>query len=134
MEAGPTLGAVVQGSSTTALCALGSPVFIQREEGYDLLRHCACNGDSYRDHQFQHLFLFLLSLYLKPLGGGGWGGRCPVKVVLWQRSPEIVIFSKGTHPRCGGGSLPSPLFPESVYPSVRHIPGNQRTFVDSETD
>lgn len=45
-----------------------------------------------------------------------------------------VIFSKRTRPRCGGGSLPSPLFPESVYPSVRHIPGNQRTFVDSETD
>lgn len=45
-----------------------------------------------------------------------------------------VIFPKVKLPRCGGGSLPAPLFPESVYPHVSHIPGNQRTFVDSETD
>lgn len=53
---------------------------------------------------------------------------------LAKMAGNPVIFSKGMFPRCGGGSLPSPLFPESVYPSVRHIPGNQRTFVDSETD
>jgi hypothetical protein len=53
---------------------------------------------------------------------------------LAKMAGNPVIFSKGMFPRCGGGSLPSLLFPESVYPSVRHIPGNQRTFVDSETD
>lgn len=47
---------------------------------------------------------------------------------------SLDIFSEVKLPRCGGGSLPAPLFPESIYPSVRHIPGNQRTFVDSETD
>lgn len=123
-EAGPELGPVVHRSSITALCAGGSSTS----------EHSACDGDpvGLMGTQLQLLFLFLLSLHLKPFG------RCPVKVVLSGTPAKIagnpVIFSKVKLPRCEGGSLPAPLFPESIYPSVRHIPGNQRTFVDSQTD
>lgn len=80
-----------------SLSALGPPVFIQQEEGYDLLRR-----DAYGDHQFQHLFLFLLSLYLKSLGGGDMPDESGPLEALAKIAGNPVIFSKGMLPRCGG--------------------------------